>query len=264
MWSFNTIAAGVSSNTASAPPVCVKANYTLTDGHEKGINCLDFYAGADRPFLVTGSDDFTVRVWDYHTKSCVRVLEGHSNNVSAVAFHPQLPLLLTASEDGGMRIWNALTFRPEASYSFGMERAWSLATSRAFNAVAVGFDVGSLVMQLGRGDPAASLDPVQGRLVWSRSRNGVHGNEILTALVRLIDAEGKPVRAPADGEVIPLSPKELGTSDVFPQFLQHSPDGRMVSVCGDGEFVLYSTIGWRNRGFGRGQEVVWAGKSEEF
>ena len=27
-------------------------------GHQKGINCLDFYPGADKPYLATGSDDF--------------------------------------------------------------------------------------------------------------------------------------------------------------------------------------------------------------
>lgn len=228
-------------------------------GHEKGINCIDFYGGSDRPFLVTGSDDHTVRVWDYHTKSCVRVLEGHSNNVSAVIFHPQLPFLLSAGEDGTLRIWNAQTFRPEASYNFGMERAWGLAVCRAHNAIGLAFDSGSIVFQLGRGDPCASLDPVQGRLVWSRARgSGTGGNEILTGMVRLLDVEGRPIRVPADSEIIPLTPKELGTSDVFPQNLLHSPDGRLVAVWGDEEYVIYSTIGWRNRAFGKGVEIAWA------
>lgn len=231
-------------------------------GHEKGINCIDFYTGSDRPFLVTGSDDHTVRVWDYHSKSCVRVLEGHANNVSAVIFHPQLPFLLSAGEDGNLRIWNAQTFRPEASYNFGMERAWGLACCRAHNAIGLAFDSGTIVFQLGRGDPCASLDPVQGRLVWSRARGsgsgGSHGNEILTGMVRLLDVEGRPIRAPADSEVIPLTPKELGTSDVFPQNLLHSPDGRLVAVWGDEEYVIYSTIGWRNRAFGKGVEIAWA------
>lgn len=256
--------ANSSSNTSgSSNVISVKANYTMGEGgHEKGINCIDFYGGSDRPFLVTGSDDHTVRVWDYHTKSCVRVLEGHGNNVSAVLFHPQLPFLLSAGEDATLRIWNAQTFRPEASYNFGMERAWGLAGSRGHNAIGIAFDSGSVVFQLGRGDPCASLDTVQGRLVWSRARGSGsasgHGNEILTGMVRLLDVEGRPVRIPADAEVIPLTPKELGTSDVFPQNLLHSPDGRLVAVWGDGEYVIYSTIGWRNRAFGKGQEVAWA------
>ena len=250
-------------SSSSSAPVTVKPNYTMGEGgHEKGINCIDFYGGSDRPFLVTGSDDQTVRVWDYHTKSCVRVLEGHTSNVSAVIFHPQLPFLLSAGEDSTLRIWNAQTFRPEASYNFGMDRAWGLACCRAHNAIGIAFDSGSVVFQLGKGDPCASLDSIQGRLVWSRARGsgsaGSHGNEILTGLVRLLDVEGRPIRVPADSEIIPLTPKELGTSDVFPQNLQHSPDGRLVAVWGDGEYVIYSTIGWRNRAFGRGTEIAWA------
>ena len=252
-----------SSSSNSSGPVSVKPNYTMGEGgHEKGINCIDFYGGSDRPFLVTGSDDHTIRIWDYHTKSCVRVLEGHNNNVSAVTFHPQLPFLLSAGEDCTLRIWNAQTFRPEASYNFGMERAWGISCCRAHNSIGVAFDSGTIVFQLGKGDPCASMDPIQGRLVWSRARGsgsaGSHGNEILTGMVRLLDVEGRPIRVPADAEVIPLTPKELGTSDVFPQNLQHSPDGRLVAVWGDGEYVIYSTIGWRNRAFGRGVEIAWA------
>lgn len=31
-------------------------NYTL-EGHEKGVNCLDYYHGGERPYLVSGADD---------------------------------------------------------------------------------------------------------------------------------------------------------------------------------------------------------------
>jgi coatomer subunit beta' len=31
-------------------------NYTL-EGHEKGVNTVDYYAGGDKPFLVSGADD---------------------------------------------------------------------------------------------------------------------------------------------------------------------------------------------------------------
>ena len=66
-------------------------------GHEAGLNCVDFYRGSDKPYLVSGSDDMTVRVWDYMTKQCVHILHGHSANISQVAFHPDLPYLLSTS-----------------------------------------------------------------------------------------------------------------------------------------------------------------------
>jgi WD40 repeat protein len=36
-------------------------NFTL-DAHLKGVNCLDYYSGGDRPYLITGSDDQTAKV----------------------------------------------------------------------------------------------------------------------------------------------------------------------------------------------------------
>ena len=47
-----------------------------------------------------------MQVWDYQTKACVQTLEGHSANVSAVAFHPELPLIVSASEDGSVKVRN--------------------------------------------------------------------------------------------------------------------------------------------------------------
>ena len=51
----------------------------------------------DRPYLVSGADDKMAKVWDYQTKACVQTLEGHSHNVSAVCFHPELPVILTGT-----------------------------------------------------------------------------------------------------------------------------------------------------------------------
>ena len=59
-------------------------------------------------FLLTKS---LTQVWDYQTKSCVQTLEGHTHNVSAVCFHPDLPIIITGSEDGTVRIWHSTTYR---------------------------------------------------------------------------------------------------------------------------------------------------------
>lgn len=93
------------------------AHFTL-EGHEKGVNCIAFYQGGDRPFLVSGADDRTAKVWDYQTKTCQATLEGHSHNVSAVAFHPELPLIITGAEDGYVRLWNNSTYRLENSKNY--------------------------------------------------------------------------------------------------------------------------------------------------
>ena len=98
-------------------------NFTL-EGHEKGVNCVDYYTGGDKPYLISGADDRMVKIWDYQNKTCVQTLEGHAQNVTAVCYHPELPIILTGSEDGSLRIWHANTYRLENCLSYNMERVW--------------------------------------------------------------------------------------------------------------------------------------------
>ena len=57
-------------------------NFTL-EGHQRGVNCVDYYHGGDKPYLISGADDSLVKIWDYQNKTCVQTLEGHSQNVSS-------------------------------------------------------------------------------------------------------------------------------------------------------------------------------------
>jgi coatomer subunit beta' len=38
------------------------ANFFTMDAHDKGVNYVDFYPGADKPYIVTTGDDKTVTV----------------------------------------------------------------------------------------------------------------------------------------------------------------------------------------------------------
>ena len=113
------------------------------------MNCIDYYPGGDKPYLISGADDKTVRIWDYQTKACVQQLEGHTNNVCSCLFHPRLPILVSASEDGTVRIWHATTYRAETTLNYGMERAWALAVTASSNKLAIGYDDGTIMITLG-------------------------------------------------------------------------------------------------------------------
>jgi WD40 repeat protein len=132
-------------------------NFTL-EAHEKGVNYVEFYPGADRPYLVTTGDDKTVKVWDYLSKSCVQTMHGHTNNVSFAHFHPNLPIIISGSEDGTVKIWNSGTYRLETTLSYSLERAWCIALRRDANEVAVGFDEGVVVIKVFAA-PLASHNP---------------------------------------------------------------------------------------------------------
>ncbi|KAJ2077279.1 Coatomer subunit beta' [Coemansia sp. RSA 988] len=226
-------------------------NYTI-DGHSKGVNAVDYYHGSDKPYLVSGADDFSGKVWDYQNSSCVQTLEGHSQNVVTVAYHPTLPIILTGSEDGTCRVWNASTYRLETSLNYGMDRVWAIGYSQHSNTVAVGHEEGVVVLSLGRDEPAVSMDAT-GRIIWSKH------NEIRSANIKASMDSGL-----ADGERIGLSVKDLGSCEVYPYTLKHSPNGRFVVVCGDGEYIIYTALAWRNKSFGSALDFVWAQNSNEY
>jgi coatomer subunit beta' len=221
-------------------------NFTL-EGHERGVNCVDYYVGGDKPYLVSGADDSLVKIWDYQTKACIQTLDGHSHNISCVKFHPELPLILTGSEDGTLKMWHSTTYRLESSLNYGMERTWGIATARGSNAVAIGYDEGCVMITMGREDPLVSMD-ASGKVIWARH------NEIQTVNIKAL---GDDVGSTEDGERLPLAIKDLGNSDVYPQSLQHSPNGRFVAVCGDGEYVVYTALAWRNKAYGSALEFAW-------
>lgn len=117
----------------------------------------------------------------YQNKTCVQTLEGHTNNVTCVRFHPELPIILTGSEDGGLRVfmtatqtnpspklstasrfsltflliplgtvrvWHCNTYRLENTLNYGMDRVWCICGQPGSNVVALGFDDGSIIIKV--------------------------------------------------------------------------------------------------------------------
>uniref|UniRef100_A0A3B4AGK3 Coatomer subunit beta' n=1 Tax=Periophthalmus magnuspinnatus TaxID=409849 RepID=A0A3B4AGK3_9GOBI len=226
-------------------------NFTL-EGHEKGVNCIDYYCGGDKPYLISGADDHLVKIWDYQNKTCVQTLEGHAQNVTCVSFHPELPIILTGSEDGTVRVWHSNTYRLENTLNYGMERVWCICSQSGSNSVALGYDEGSIIIKLGREEPAMSMDS-SGKVMWARHSEVQQAN-----LKALGDTEVK------DGERLPLGVKDMGSCEIYPQTIQHSPNGRFVVVCGDGEYIIYTAMALRNKSFGTAQEFVWAHDSSQY
>lgn len=222
-------------------------NFSIEAHETKGVNHVDYYPGSDKPYLLTTSDDRTVKVWDYTTKALIATLEGHTSNVSFACYHPELPVIVSGSEDGTVKIWNSNTYRLEQSLSYGLERAWCVSSQRGKQGIAMGFDDGAVVVKMGREEPAVSMDS-SGKIVWARQ------NEVVSTVIKGGDASLK------DGAPLSLPVKELGSTEIYPQSLEHSPNGRFVSVCGDGEYIVYTAIAWRNQAFGQALDFAWGWK----
>ena len=93
-----------------------------------------------------------------------------------------------------------------------------------------------------------------GKIIWSKH------NDVQTVNVKPLPAEYDAV----DGERLPLAVKDLGSCDLYPQSLMHGPNGRFVTVCGDGEYIIYTALAWRNKSFGAALDFGWSMDSNEF
>ncbi|EFW99561.1 copi vesicle coat subunit [Grosmannia clavigera kw1407] len=222
------------------------ANFTLEAHETKGVNFVDYYPHSDRPYILTTSDDRTIKIWDLTTKSLQATLEGHTNNVSFAVYHPELPIIVSGSEDGTIKIWHSGTYRLEQSLNYGLERAWCVTYQKGKQGVGVGFDDGIVVIKMGREEPAISMD-ASGKVIAAKN------NDVVSAII-------KPDPTVKGNEPINLQTKDFGQCEVYPQTLQHSPNGRFVAVSGDGEYIIYTALAWRQKAFGNALDFVWGSK----
>ncbi|MDZ7960587.1 MAG: LuxR C-terminal-related transcriptional regulator [Aulosira sp. DedQUE10] len=77
------------------------------EGHTNWIRSVAF--SPDGEFLVSGSDDTTVRLWNTTTGQFLKKLEGHEQRVWSVAFSPDGKTVASSSEDKTVKLWDIHT-----------------------------------------------------------------------------------------------------------------------------------------------------------
>jgi coatomer protein complex subunit alpha (xenin) len=77
------------------------------------------------PWILSASDDQTVRLWDLERRTCVHVFTGHNHHVTCAAFHPTENLIVSASLDKTVRVWDTsrlVAFHKRGDYASGWAR----------------------------------------------------------------------------------------------------------------------------------------------
>lgn len=84
-------------------------------------------------FVVTGSRDKTIRIWDCSSGQCLKTLVGHDNWIRSIVFHPNGRHLLSCSDDKTIRAWDLRTGRcvkvVDAHDHFVTSMAWGRASA---------------------------------------------------------------------------------------------------------------------------------------
>lgn len=77
--------------------------------HTGGVECVSFSPTSMRPcLLATAGGDGLIRVYDIDTNA-ERCAFSHPGVISAVRWHPTQPLLVSASSEGTVALWNVLS-----------------------------------------------------------------------------------------------------------------------------------------------------------
>jgi|GEM_PF-1154391 len=111
----------------------------VLEQHHDRVVCLAF--SPDQRRLASGSRDHTLRIWDLSSKTS-RVIGRHGGWVNAVAWNANPRVLLTACEDGAVRLFDLTTNRclvTERLHRAGVRAVcWSANSTRAISSDANG------------------------------------------------------------------------------------------------------------------------------
>ena len=73
-------------------------------GHLDYIRTTTFHH--EYPWILSASDDQTIRIWNWQSRTCICVLTGHNHYVMCAQFHPSDDIVVSASLDQTVRVWD--------------------------------------------------------------------------------------------------------------------------------------------------------------
>jgi WD40 repeat protein len=97
------------------------------EGHTDWVRAVA--VSPDGRFIVSGSDDKTVKVWHTASGRLLRSLEGHTDSVTAVAVSPDGRFIVSGSDDKTVKVWDAASGRLLRSLEGHTDRVRAVAVS---------------------------------------------------------------------------------------------------------------------------------------
>ena len=101
------IAVGLASGSIITLDAITGIHTSVLTGHTGCIGSLAF--SSDGLFLVSGSDDNTINLWDVQTGGVVKTFHGHTNSVLCVSISPDCTTIASGSRDNTVCLWHIQT-----------------------------------------------------------------------------------------------------------------------------------------------------------
>jgi len=101
-----------STTTTSSNPKVFTYKHKYQGHHSsRTIKSVNFY-GPNSEYVITGSDDAIIYIWDKKTTELVTFLEGHDDIVNCIIGHPTQPLIASSGIDNVVKLWQNIDDYP--------------------------------------------------------------------------------------------------------------------------------------------------------
>ncbi len=231
-------------------------------GHNDSVNSVAI--SPDGRYILSGSDDGTMKLWEFSSGAEIRNFVGHTNSVLSVAISPDGSYALSGSDDETIKLWDisngseirsfvghtnsvhSVAFSPDGSYALSGSdddtmKLWNLSSGDYIHSFIIGQTewIGSVAFSPD-GNYAVSGSMDNTIKLWNLS-SGVeirsfNGHTLAVVNSVTISPDGRYVLSGSDDETMKLW--DISSGAEIRTFSGHTSNIMSVAISSDGDYAI--------------------------